>query len=107
MSFAYPELITEFRPDDEKVCPICGADYLVIQQQWCVVSEEDLTRVEEADFIRVGCWEHWNEPYKILRIETLRSINGIPVTTFAESNISGADERNCNGYGMEPGLPLF
>ena len=106
MQISYPELITEFRPDDEDHCPICGMRYLVIQCQWNVESCDDPTRVKESDEIRVGCWEHWNEPHKILRIEPLRSINGIPATIFAEAKIPGSVERNCNGYGMEPGLPL-
>jgi len=107
MQISHPEYITEFRPDNEEHCPICGMRYLVIQQQWNVESLDDPTRIKESDEIRVGCWEHWNEPHKILRIETLRSINGIPVKTFAEAKIPGSVERNCNGYGVEPGLPLY
>jgi len=93
MRLSHPEWITEFRPDDEVICPICGKDYLVVQIE------------SDTNLLRVGCWNHWNEPYKVLRIEPLKSINGIPVTSFAESSISNRDERNYNGFGLEPGMP--
>ena len=49
------------RPSDEKVCPICGKPYLVVQTG--------------QSFIRVGCWDHWIKN-GIWRDEPTRSING-------------------------------
>ena len=83
--FVYPEAVTEFRPDDEKVCPICGKPYFVIQ------IDSDL------NLVRVGCWNHWRSD-KILRVEPVRSIAGVPAKDFSAYKNPCAQINNINGY---------